>query len=134
MEMGQRTHRFARQFESCCKPFLEVKKEFSMKTITRDIRLKAPSEMVFNFVVEPHNLPEIWPNIVEIKNVKQSKSNEGFNFNWDYKMAGEQFEGNCETIEYQPYDRLVVRTSKGLDGTFTWIFRPTGQETQVTLK
>ena len=104
-----------------------------MKTITRDIRLKVPSDQVFNFLVDPHNLPEIWPNIVEVKNVKKSKSTEGFNFNWDYKMTGEQFEGNCETIEYHPYDRLVVKTSNGLDSTLTWSFRPTGPETQVTL-
>jgi uncharacterized membrane protein len=105
-----------------------------MKTITRDIRLKVPSDQVFNFLVDPHNLPEIWPNIVEVKNVKKSKSTEGFNFNWDYKMAGEQFEGNCETIEYHPYDRLAVKSSSGLDSTLTWSFRPTGQETQVTLQ
>jgi len=90
--------------------------------------------MVFSFVVDPRNLPEIWPNIVEVKNVKKSKNNEGFNFNWVYKMTGEQFEGNCETIEYRLYDRLAIKTSNGLNSTITWSFRPTNQETQVTLQ
>ena len=105
-----------------------------MKTTIRDIRLKVPSDQVFSFVVDPRNLPEIWPNIVEVKNVKKSKSDEGFNFNWVYKMTGEQFEGNCETIEYRPYDRIAIKTSNGLNSTITWSFRPTGQETQVTLQ
>ena len=105
-----------------------------MKTTIRDIRLQAPSDQVFSFVVDPRNLPEFWPNIVEVRNVKKSKSNEGFNFSWVYKMTGEQFEGNCETIEYRPYDRLAIKTSHGLNSTITWSFRPTGQETQVTLQ
>ena len=105
-----------------------------MKTTIRDIQLQAPSDQVFSFVVDPRNLPEIWPNIVEVRNVKKSKSNEGFNFSWVYKMTGEQFEGNCETIEYRPYDRLAIKTSNGLNSTIIWSFRPTGQETQVTLQ
>lgn len=105
-----------------------------MKTILRDIRVDAPVDRVFDFLVDPHHLPEIWPNIVEVKNVKKSKSHEGFNFSWDYKMAGEQFEGKCETIEYIPYERLVIKSNKGLDSTITWRFQPTGRETLVSLK
>jgi uncharacterized membrane protein len=104
-----------------------------MKTIRSEIRVEAPVERVFNFLVDPHNLPLIWPNIVEVKNVKKSKSNEGFNFNWEYKMSGMQFEGQCETIEYTPFERLAFNSNKGLDSTITWRFQPTGQETRVTL-
>jgi uncharacterized membrane protein len=105
-----------------------------MKTTTRDIRLEVPSDQVFKFVVDPRNLPEIWPNIVEVRNVKKSKSNEGFNFNWVYKLTGEQFEGSCETIEYHPYERFTIKASNGLNSTITWSFRSTGQETRVTLQ
>ena len=118
------------------KPFSEMRKEFMMntKTIVRDIRVDTPVETVFNFLGDPNNLPEIWPNIIEVKNVKKSKDNPGFNFNWTYKMSGLPFEGKCETIEYMPYDRLAFKTNKGLDSTITWRFQPSGQETHVTLK
>ena len=49
-------------------------------------------------------------------------------------MAGMQFEGKCETIEQVPYERLVVKTNKGLDSTLTWRFQPSAQQTQVSLK
>lgn len=104
------------------------------KTIVRDIRVDAPVDRVFDFLVDPHRLPEIWPNIFEVKNVKKSKNNEGFNFSWIYKMSGMPFEGKCETIEYIPYDRLVIKSNKGLDSTITWRFQPTGRSTQATLK
>ena len=105
-----------------------------MKTIVRDIRVEAPVENVFDFLVSPHNLSEIWPNIVEVKHVKKSKSNDGFNFTWDYKMVDVHLEGKGETIEYTPYERLVIKSNKGLDSTMTWTLRPASQATHVTLK
>jgi len=105
-----------------------------MQTITRDVRVNAPLERVFNFLVDPHNLSEIWPSIVEVKSVKKAKNNDGFKFNWDYKMAGVEFEGKCETIEHIPNERIVMKSTKGLDSTITWILNPAGQNTQVTLK
>ena len=113
-----------------------MRKEFvmNMKTITRDIRVDTSVDRVFDLLVDPHHLPEIWPNIVEVKNVKRSKNNEGFNFTWIYKMSGVQFEGKCETIEYVPYERLVIKSNKGLDSTITWRFQPGGRETQLTFK
>ena len=105
-----------------------------MKTITRDIRVDTQVNRVFDFLVDPHNLPEIWPNIVEVKNVKKAKDNEGFNFNWTYKMSGTLFECQCDTIEYVPSDRIIVKTNKGLDSTVTWRFQSSGQATHLTLK
>ena len=104
------------------------------KTIVRDIRVDTPVEKVFDFLLDPNNLPEIWPNIIEVKNVKRSKDSEGFNFNWTYKMSGLPFEGKCETIEYTRYERLVVKSNKALDSTITWRFQPSGRETHVTLR
>jgi uncharacterized membrane protein len=113
-----------------------MRKEFVMntKTIGRDIRVETPVERVFDFLLDPNHLPEIWPNVIEVKNVKKSKDNESFNFNWTYKMSGLPFEGKCETIEYTPYERLVVKSNKGLDSTITWRFQPTGRETHITFR
>lgn len=104
-----------------------------MQTITSDVLVNAPAERVFNFLVDPHNLSDIWPGIVEVKTVKKAKNNDGFKFNWDYRMAGVEFEGKCETIEYTPSERIVLKSTKGLDSTITWNLKPVGQQTQVTL-
>lgn len=105
-----------------------------MKTITRDIQVNIPVDRVFDFLADPNNLPEIWPNVIEVKNVKRSKTNDSFTFNWVYKMSGIQFDGKCEAVEYVPYDRLVIQSSKGLDCTINWKFRPGGQTTHLTLR
>ena len=105
-----------------------------MQTITRDVKVHAPLERVFSFLVDPHNLSEIWPSIVDVKSVKKVKNREGFRFNWNYKMSDVEFEGKCETIEYIPNERLAIKSTKGLDSTITWTLTPAGQETHVNLK
>ena len=105
-----------------------------MKTITRDIQVNIPVNRVFDFLVDPNNLPNVWPNVIEVKNVKKSKSNDSFTFTWAYKMAGNQFEGKCETVEYIPHERLVIQSGKGLNSTITWKFQPIGRDTHLTLR
>jgi uncharacterized membrane protein len=105
-----------------------------MQTITRDVKVHAPLERVFSFLVDPHNLSEIWPSIVDVKSVKKVKNRDGFKFNWNYKMSDVEFEGKCETIEYIPNERIAIKSTKGLDSTITWTLTPVGQETQVNLK
>ena len=90
-----------------------------MKTITRDIQIDTPIERVFEFLADPNHLPEFWPNFIEVKNVKKSKGSDGFTFTWDYKMSGVRFEGKAETVEYVPYERLVIRSDKGLESTIS---------------
>ena len=105
-----------------------------MQTITRDVRVDAPLEQVFSFLVDPHHLSDIWPSIVEVKSVKKIKNRDGFKFNWNYRMSDVEFDGKCETIEYIPNERIAIKSTKGLDSTITWTLQPAGQETQVNLK
>jgi len=111
-----------------------MRKEFPMKTITRDIQVNIPANKAFDFLTDPNNLPNVWPNVIEVKNVKKSKSNDGFTFNWAYKMSGIQFEGKCETVEYIPHERLVIQSGNGLNSSITWKFQPTGRDTHLTLR
>ena len=105
-----------------------------MQTIIRDILIKTRVDRVFDFLVDPNNLPEVWPNFIEVKNVKKSKTNQGLNFNWAYKMAGMRFEGKFETVEYIPYELLVIKSNQALESTITWRFQPGGHETHLLLK
>jgi uncharacterized membrane protein len=97
------------------------------------ISIKAPVDKVFGYVSEPTNLPEIWPSLVEIKDVKPLP-NGGHANRWVYKMAGIRLEGSSEDIEYVAKQRVVSKTKGGADSTQTWIFQPEGGGTKVTFK
>jgi uncharacterized membrane protein len=103
----------------------------TVKTIT----IKAPVEKVFDYISEPTNLPEIWPSLVEIKDVQKLPSG-GTRDRWVYKMAGIRLEGTSESEDAEciPNQRLVSKTKGGVESTMTWMFQPEAGGTKVTLE
>ena len=101
----------------------------AVKTIT----INAPVEKVFAYIGEPTNLPEIWPSMVEAKDV-QRLPNGGTSFRWVYKMAGVRFEGTSEDTEYVANQRVVSKTKGGIESTVTWTVEPEAGGTKVTFE
>jgi uncharacterized membrane protein len=104
-----------------------------MVKITRSIIIHAPVEKVFDYQSDPTNLPEIWPSMVEIKDVRPSASG-GKDFGWVYKMAGMRFDGASETVEQIANQRLVTKSVKGIESTFVWTYYSEDGETMLTLE
>jgi uncharacterized membrane protein len=58
-----------------------------MAKLTKSIIINAPVEKVFSYGSDSTNLPEIWPSLVEIKDVKHLPHRRTTD-SWTYKMAG----------------------------------------------
>lgn len=104
-----------------------------MAKITRSITIHAPVEKVFAYMSEPANLPEVWPSMVEVKDVKPLPAG-GYKFGWTYKMAGMRFEGASETTESIANQRVVTKSTKGIASTFVWMYEPKNGGTKMTLE
>ena len=92
-----------------------------MATIKSAITINAPVQKVFEYAI-PENLPEIWPSLVEVKNIKELP-NGGYSWDWVYKMAGMKFNGSSVHTEYVVNERTVAQ-STGIDSTITWTYEP----------
>ncbi len=104
-----------------------------MIKIRKNVTINAPVDKVFSFMNDPHNLPEVWPSMVEVKNVKQNADG-GYNFEWVYKMAGVHFDGASETIEFIKDRRIVTRSTKGIESKFTWDYEARGNSTILNVE
>jgi uncharacterized membrane protein len=105
-----------------------------MAKIERTITIKAPVEKVFGYLTEPTNLPEIWPSMVEVKDVKQHiPRGVGDTFRWVYKMVGVRFEGLNETTEFVPNQHVATKNTGGIPSTFRWMYRPEDGGTKLTM-
>ena len=102
-----------------------------MATIKKSIQINAPVEKVFEYAEKPEILPEIWPSIVEVKNIKELP-NGGYSFDWVYKMAGMRFTGSSEHTEVVPNERTVSLSTGGIDSTITWEYQPVDGGTKFT--
>jgi hypothetical protein len=103
-----------------------------MAKLMKSILIGAPVEKIFAYMNNPNNLPEIWPSMVEVKDV-QTLPNGGACFNYIYKMAGIRLEGFSEDTEYVLNQRTVSKSSGGIEGWTTFSYETTGQGTKVTV-
>ena len=101
-----------------------------MAKLDRTAIIYAPIEEVFKFVEDPVNFPEVWPSMMEVKDVESLPSG-GRRFNWVYKMAGVKLEGTSETKEYVENERIVSETEGGIKSKFIWSFTPEGEGTRL---
>jgi len=104
-----------------------------MAKITRTITINALADKVYGFINYPGNLPEVWPSMIEVKDIKPSSAG-GYNFSWVYKMAGVRFEGASDTTELITNQRIVTKSTKGINSTFVWQFEPKDGGTKLTLE
>jgi uncharacterized membrane protein len=101
-----------------------------MEKLTRAITINAPVQKVFQYWEEPTNRPEIWPSLVEVKDV-QPLPNGGTSYPWVYKMAGMLLKGTSETTNYVANERLEEKNEGGIESKFTWTFQPEDVGTRV---
>ena len=71
--------------------------------------------------------------MVEVKEV-QRLPNGGTSFRWVGKMAGVRFEGTTEDTEYVPNQRVVSKSTGGIESLFTWTFQPEDSGTKLTVE
>jgi carbon monoxide dehydrogenase subunit G len=83
-----------------------------MVKISKSVFIDAPVEKVFEFFSEPTNLPEIWPSVVEVRDVQRSHDDVK-SWRYAYKMAGMKFDGKTEVLEQIENQRSMTHNEGG---------------------
>ena len=103
-----------------------------MAKLTKSITIDAPVEKVFGYVSDSTNLPEIWPSLMEMKDVKHLPDGRTTD-SWIYKMAGMHLKGTT-TTEYVENKSIISKTEGGVKSTQIWSFKPVDGGTKVTFE
>lgn len=104
-----------------------------MIKMNKSILINAKVEKVFAYVEDPSNLPEVWPSMAEVTNIKTDADGKK-SYDWTYKMAGMNIKGHSETLEYETNKRIVVHNPKGIESKFTWDYMPEGDGTRINVE
>jgi uncharacterized membrane protein len=104
-----------------------------MVTIRKSIDIKRPLGEVFAYASAPNHLPEVWPSLVEVTNVK-TKPDGKLGFDWVYKMAGIRLHGHTERTEFQLNRSTTDKTEKGIKSTHRWSYEGKDDSTRVTVE
>jgi uncharacterized membrane protein len=103
-----------------------------MQRLEKSDFINVPIDEVFDYWKDPENRPEVWPSLVEVKDVQQLPGG-GHTWNWVYKLAGVRFEGHSEVVEFVPNQKIVDKTTGGIESTFTWDFKAENEGTRLKM-
>lgn len=106
----------------------KAQKHIDLERITL---IDAPIEKVFSYYADPRNQPEIWPSMIEVKDVETDAGGHPKSFRWVYKMAGIHFSGSTEVTEFEPNRRAVMESTEGVESRFDLRFADKGGQTEV---
>ena len=104
-----------------------------MEKIQKSVVIDVPPAKAFAYLTDAAHLPEIWPSMVEVKNVIATPDG-AHSFDWTYKMAGIHFHGHAETLEVVKDRYRLVGNEKGIQSTFRWTFDAHGGGTKLELE
>ena len=103
-----------------------------MQKLEKSGFIKAPIDKVFDYWGNPANRPEVWPSLIEIKDLGKMPSGR-YSWNWVYKLAGMRFEGHSENVEFIPNQKIVDKNSGGIEGQFIWEFEAENGGTRLNI-
>jgi uncharacterized protein YndB with AHSA1/START domain len=102
-----------------------------MERIKRTIFIEAPPAKVFGYLMDPKNLPEVWPSMVEVTNIKTKPDGTTESNDFTYKMAGVKFHGHTEFTDIERDRHIVWKSGGGIQSTIRWTLAPHGNGTDV---
>jgi len=102
-----------------------------MTRVDKEIFINAPVDKIYDFVIKPSNLLQIWPSLMQVKN-EQLLPNGGYSAKWVYKMGGVYFKGTGEVVDIVPGRWFTFRTKGSIKSKITWTFRSSDGQTKVT--
>jgi uncharacterized membrane protein len=103
-----------------------------MQIVQSSILIKAPVDKIFSYWNDPKNLPDLWPSIVEVRDI-QTLENGGTRFNFTLKAAGISLKSTSEDIEFVENEYVVSENRGGIDGTMTVRFESEGGAVKVNI-
>ena len=103
-----------------------------MFKVKKSVIINAPVAKVCEFMDDPTNLPEIWPSMIEVKNVR-TNSKGWPQYEWVYKMGGVKFEGEQDTLEYIQNEHVTTVSTKGIESRFDFNYQEVDGKTELVM-
>jgi len=102
-----------------------------MAKVEQSITIKAPVEKVFSYLCDPMNQLEWLPSMTDVRDI--TGEGVGQKFGWTYKMMGVSFKGETEVVESVGSERRVIKSTGGIQSTWTWTTKSENGKTVVNL-
>ena len=104
-----------------------------MSRTTKIVSISASPEKVMSYICDVNNHPAFIPPLKSIENIQGDATKPGTVWDWTYVMAGIEFKGKSETVEFQSEKTFKYKTTGGITSIFTYSVEPEGLGTRLTM-
>ena len=95
--------------------------------------INVPREEVFDFLVQPHQIPLVLPGLIENTGVPELPLKVGDRFTYHYQVSGVMLEGTWTVTELERPSKYVARTTGGGDSEWRYELTDSDGGTRVDL-
>lgn len=103
-----------------------------MFKIKKTVLINAPVVKVCEYMKDPAHLPEFWPSMLEVKNIRKNAKGWPI-YEWVYKMAGMKFDGESDTTEFIENAHTTTESTKGIKSHFDFDYKDLAGKTELTV-
>ena len=104
-----------------------------MSRVTKTVTVAAEPESVIEYIADVENHPAFIGPLKSVENLTGSATEPGTSWDWTFIMAGIEFSGRAEALEYVPGQLYKYRTTSGILSTFTYSVEPEGDGTRLVM-
>jgi len=104
-----------------------------MGRVTKAVVIDADPETVMTYLAHVENHPAFIGPLKSVGNLSGPAERPGTTWDWTFVLAGVEFSGRAESLEYVPGRRFKYRTTSGILSTFTYSVDPDGGKSRLTI-
>lgn len=102
-----------------------------MERIKKTAFIEAPPAKIFGYLMNARNVPEVWPRMVAVSNIRSRPDGTSESNDFTYKMAGVEVHGHTEFADVERDRRIVWKSEGGIRSTTRWTLAPHGNGTAI---
>jgi uncharacterized membrane protein len=102
-----------------------------MERIKRTAFIEAPPAKIYGYLMNARNVPEIWPRMVAVSNIRSRPDGTSESNDFTYSLAGVEVHGHTEFTDVERDRRIVWKSEGGIKSTTRWTFVPHGNGTAI---
>jgi len=104
-----------------------------MEHVTKVVQVNSKPESVIEYLSDVNNHPAFIEPLKDISDIKGDPKQAGCKWNWEFMMAGIEFKGESETVEYDPKRIFSYKTNTGIISLFKYTVEPEGEGSRLTI-
>lgn len=105
-----------------------------MSRVARSAVIRNTPSRIMEYIADVSNHPAFIGPLKSVGHLSGDPRKPGTKWTWTFVMAGVEFQGQAETVSYDPDRSFTYRTTSGIVSTFTYSCAPENEGAKLSME